>query len=179
MQQMQEGVASAMHNVDISEQEAHAEAPDDTKGAFLHHMKSGFAGMKGNADRVFRKKGAYDRYDFKDAHEGIDKTVATAGDYDEGMLAMPEEYPELERPPLRKIDKYCMPEVPCLSVSKRFTQAWLVCIGFVISFGIRCNVGIATVKMTANDTGMPEFAWTPETVGFVDASFFWGYIVTK
>ena len=63
----------------------------------------------------------------KDAHEGIDKTVAgggTAG-YDEAELAMPEEYPELERPPMRKIDKYCMAEVPCVPMSKRFTQARL------------------------------------------------------
>ena len=68
--------------------------------------------------------GAYDRYDMKDAHEGIDKTVEGGGaaGYDEAALAMPEEYPELERPPLRKIDKYCMPEVPCVPISKRFTQ---------------------------------------------------------
>ena len=60
----------------------------------------------------------------KDAHEGIDKTVEGGGTdgYDEAALAMPEEYPELERPPLRKIDKYCMPEVPCVPISKRFTQ---------------------------------------------------------
>lgn len=31
--------------------------------------------MKKNSDRVFRQEGAYDRYDFKDANEGIDKTV--------------------------------------------------------------------------------------------------------
>lgn len=27
--------------------------------------------------------------------------------------------------------------------------------------------------------GQPEFDWTPETVGVVDSSFFWGYIVTQ
>ena len=60
----------------------------------------------------------------KDAHEGIDKTVEGGGaaGYDEAALAMPDEYPELERPALRKIDKYCMPEVPCVTISKRFTQ---------------------------------------------------------
>ena len=79
------------------------------------------------------------------------------------------------RPPLRKIDKYVQPECPCCSMSKRFTQAVLVACGFLISFGIRCNVGVATVKMGE----MPEFQWTPETIGFVDASFFWGYIVTQ
>ncbi len=177
--QVQEGVASAMQNVEISEAEQHSERPEDVKGAFLHSMKSGLAGMKGNAGRVFRQSGAYDRYDFKDAHEGIDKTVEAAQSYDETKLQEPDEYPELERPPLRKIDKYCMPEVPCISLSKRYTQAVLVCLGFIISFGIRCNVGVATVKMMSNETGMPEFQWTPETVGFVDASFFWGYIVTQ
>lgn len=25
----------------------------------------------------------------------------------------------------------------------------------------------------------PEFDWTPETVGVVDSSFFWGYILTQ
>ena len=35
-----------------------------------------------------------------------------------------------------------------------------MCIGFIISFGIRCNVGVATVKMTSmdEDTGVPGMA---------------------
>ncbi len=61
-------------------------------------------------------------------------------------------------------------------MSKRFTQAWLVAIGFIISFGIRCNVGVANVQISEH---LPEFKWTPETVGFVSSSFFWGYIVTQ
>merc|ERR1719204_1173285 len=58
--------------------------------------------------------------------------------------------------------------------------------GFIISFGIRCNVGVATVKMMSNTTDdegniveISEFHWSPETIGYVDASFFWGYIVTQ
>lgn len=35
--------------------------------------------------------------------------------------------PEPERPPLRHIDTYCMPECPCLS--KRYTIATLACLG--------------------------------------------------
>ena len=57
----------------------------------------------------------------------------------------------------------------------------LLSIGFLISFGIRCNVGVAVVKIhtaPAGD-GLPEFHWSPETIGNVDASFFWGYILTQ
>jgi hypothetical protein len=61
------------------------------------------------------------RYDFKDASEGIDKTVGGT-EYTSKDLEMPEEFPELERPALRKIDKYCTPECPCCNLSKRYTQ---------------------------------------------------------
>ena len=57
----------------------------------------------------------------------------------------------------------------------------LVSIGFLISFGIRCNVEVAVVKIhsTPNDVGIVEFHWSPETIGNVDASYFWGYILTQ
>jgi len=175
MQAVQSQVASAMQQVNIDEHAQREECPDDAKGAFMHKLKTGIAGVKKNSDRVFRKEGAYDRYDFKDANEGIDKTVDHM--VDPSGLVIPDEYPELERPDLRKVDKYCQPECPCCSISKRYTQAWLVAVGFIISFGIRCNVGVATVKMASEDAH--EFHWSPETIGFVDASFFWGYIVTQ
>ena len=59
-------------------------------------------------------------------------------------------------------------------------------VGFIISFGIRCNVGVATVSMMSNKTNdegdvteISEFHWSPETIGYVDSSFFWGYIITQ
>merc|ERR1712127_48892 len=59
-------------------------------------------------------------------------------------------------------------------------------VGFIISFGIRCNVGVATVSMMSNKTNdagnvteISEFHLSPETIGYVDASFFWGYIITQ
>ncbi|KAH3890380.1 hypothetical protein DPMN_014460 [Dreissena polymorpha] len=67
-------------------------------------------------------------------------------------------------------------------------MALLSSIGFCISFGIRCNMGVAIVSMTRNETfdangdgllNQPEFTWTPETIGVVDSSFFWGYILTQ
>jgi len=172
---MQGQFTNAMQDVQLDEQTAHQECPEDTTGALLFKVRGGITNVKSNAARVFRKEGAYDRYDFKDAQGGVDKTVEAGQGLNEADFALPDEYPELDRPALRKVDKYCTPECPCCNVSKRFTQAWLVAVGFVISFGIRCNVGVATVKMQ----DLPEFQWTPETVGFVDASFFWGYIVTQ
>ena len=57
----------------------------------------------------------------------------------------------------------------------------LLSIGFLISFGIRCNVGVAVVKIhtAPAEDEPPEFQWRPETIGNVDASFFWGYILTQ
>lgn len=62
--------------------------------------------------------------------------------------------PTIERPPLRHIDKYVRPECPCCDMTKRFTVAVLASLGFLISFGIRCNIGVAIVKMVDNSTGV-------------------------
>ncbi|XP_064482484.1 vesicular glutamate transporter 2-like [Ornithodoros turicata] len=74
------------------------------------------------------------------------------------------------------------PNCPCCpGISKRLTVALLSSMGFLISFGIRCNMGVAIVKMTANssDTEKAEFDWSPETIGVIDSSFFWGYLITQ
>lgn len=44
------------------------------------------------------------------------------------------------------------PNCPCCDISKRLTVALLSSMGFLISFGIRCNMGVAIVKMTANNS---------------------------
>ena len=185
LQDMQEGVETAFHNAQLDERTAHEETPDNLKGALLFKVKAGVSNVSSNANRVFRREGAYDRYDLKGEEAGIDQTVKRPSvEFTKDLN--PEDFPELERPPLRKIDKYCQPECPCCSLTKRYTQAILVMVGFIISFGIRCNVGVATVKMMSNTTDeegniedIAEFHWSPETIGYVDASFFWGYIVTQ
>ncbi|XP_047002784.1 vesicular glutamate transporter 1 [Schistocerca americana] len=93
------------------------------------------------------------------------------GDFDAGT---PESLPSPERPPLRHIDKYVRPECPCLT--KRYTIALLTCIGFIISFGMRCNMGMAKLKKIH---GMAVFNWTVAVESAVDSSFFWGYLVTQ
>nr|CAG4640809.1 EOG090X04X8 [Eulimnadia texana] len=67
-------------------------------------------------------------------------------------LGSPDSMPEMDRPPLRKIDQYLRPDCPCCNMTKRYTIALLASIGFLISFGIRCNLGVAVVQMTANST---------------------------
>uniref|UniRef100_A0A7N5JCH9 Solute carrier family 17 member 8 n=1 Tax=Ailuropoda melanoleuca TaxID=9646 RepID=A0A7N5JCH9_AILME len=76
----------------------------------------------------------------------------------------------------------------CCGLPKRYIIAMMSGLGFCISFGIRCNLGVAIVEMVNNSTvyvdGKPEiqtaqFNWDPETVGLIHGSFFWGYIVTQ
>lgn len=52
-----------------------------------------------------------------------------------GELGSPESLPEMERPPLRKIDMYIRPDCPCCSMTKRYTVAFLASIG-KLSLGI-------------------------------------------
>ncbi|XP_023309809.1 vesicular glutamate transporter 1 [Anoplophora glabripennis] len=81
----------------------------------------------------------------------------------------PESIPEIDRPPLRKIDHYIRPEIPCLT--KRITVAFLSCMGFIIMFGMRTSMSF--VKVELNNT------WTNETLAAVDSAIFWGYFVTQ
>ncbi|XP_029104477.1 vesicular glutamate transporter 3 [Scleropages formosus] len=76
----------------------------------------------------------------------------------------------------------------CCGLPKRYIIAVLSGLGFCISFGIRCNLGVAIVEMVNNNTVYvngtavvqpAQFNWDPETVGLIHGSFFWGYIVTQ
>ena len=44
-----------------------------------------------------------------------------------------------------------MPPCPC-DIAKRYTIALMSSLGFLISFGIRCNMGVAIIQMTSNKT---------------------------
>ena len=124
------GVGAAFNSAHLDQREAHGECPEDVKGALIFKMKSGVSAVSGNASRVFRREGAYDRCDLKDAAEGVDP--AGADQYDGTDLNNPEEFPELERPNLRKIDKYCQPECPCCNLTKRYTQVGIYCIKKIV-----------------------------------------------
>ncbi|XP_052129836.1 vesicular glutamate transporter 1 isoform X1 [Frankliniella occidentalis] len=114
----------------------------------------------------------------------------------------PDSLPERERPKLRHIDKYVRAELPCLS--KRYTVAVLTCVGFMISFGMRCNMAMAKLQFqrinetdeadhglgvlnNATNTAahlptgrdLPHKKWSVATESMVDSSFFWGYLLTQ
>ena len=66
--------------------------------------------------------------------------------------------------------------MPEYGISKRFEQAWLVNIGLILIFGMRCNLSVAIVKMMSVEDNVktPSYLWTPETVSLVQSSVFWG-----
>ncbi|XP_077287741.1 vesicular glutamate transporter [Arctopsyche grandis] len=122
--------------------------------------------FKDRASGVFSRNPQYEEFEF-DQKEGYEKTFGAGA-------GSPESLPSPERPPLRHIDKYVRPECPCLS--KRFTIAVLTCIGFVISFGMRCNMGMAKLEFEHETL---KLNWTVGVESAVDSSFFWGYLVTQ
>ena len=67
-----------------------------------------------------------------------------------GELGSPDSLPELERPPLRKIDQYVRPDCPCCNMSKRYTVAFLASIGtfFFLSFYIKHTRAIILLRAT-------------------------------
>ncbi|XP_075044511.1 vesicular glutamate transporter 2 [Mixophyes fleayi] len=76
----------------------------------------------------------------------------------------------------------------CFGLPRRYIIAIMSGLGFCISFGIRCNLGVAIVDMVNNSTihhgskiitERAKFNWDPEIVGMIHGSFFWGYIVTQ
>lgn len=54
--------------------------------------------------------------------------------------------------------------------------------GFVISFGMRCNMGMAKLVIKNDQEGNNNsivFNWTVGEESALDSSFFWGYLLTQ
>lgn len=58
-----------------------------------------------------------------------------------GEMDSPASFDEVERPPLRHIDKYMRAEL--FGLSARYTVAIMAMMGFIISFGMKCNLSAA------------------------------------
>lgn len=56
----------------------------------------------------------------------------------------PGSFDEIERPPLRKIDKYVRADL--FGLSARYTVSVMAMLGFIIQFGMRCNMGMAKLE---------------------------------
>uniref|UniRef100_A0A8C2E2C0 Vesicular glutamate transporter 1 n=1 Tax=Cyprinus carpio TaxID=7962 RepID=A0A8C2E2C0_CYPCA len=92
------------------------------------------------------------------------------------------------RPELVEEKELPIVDCTCFGLPRRYIIAILSGLGFCISFGIRCNLGVAIVSMVNDHTVYygkkpvivaAQFTWDPETVGMIHGSFFWGYIVTQ
>lgn len=90
---------------------------------------------------------------------------------DDGGGDTPMSFEEIERPPLRHIDKYVRAECPCLTT--RYTIAMMTCMGFIISFGMRCNMGMAKLQLehkvstSINDTIILNNIFILNTITFI------------
>uniref|UniRef100_A0A8C3IYI6 Solute carrier family 17 member 6 n=1 Tax=Chrysemys picta bellii TaxID=8478 RepID=A0A8C3IYI6_CHRPI len=100
------------------------------------------------------------------------------------IIELTEDGKPLEAP----VKKAPMFDCTCFGLPRRYIIAIMSGLGFCISFGIRCNLGVAIVDMVNNSTihrggkiikEKAKFNWDPETVGMIHGSFFWGYIVTQ
>ncbi|XP_031624157.1 vesicular glutamate transporter 1 [Contarinia nasturtii] len=98
-----------------------------------------------------------------------------------GDMDSPTSFDEIERPPLRHVDKYCRAQ--CLNLSARYTVAFMAMMGFIISFGMKCNLSAAKSELYGKNNTEKERGgmvhWDAATEGMVDSSFFWGYLVTQ
>uniref|UniRef100_A0AAR2LKA0 Major facilitator superfamily (MFS) profile domain-containing protein n=1 Tax=Pygocentrus nattereri TaxID=42514 RepID=A0AAR2LKA0_PYGNA len=106
-----------------------------------------------------------------------------------GGLSEELELTEDGRPAVAKKKRAPPIDCTCFGLPRRYIIAIMSGLGFCISFGIRCNLGVAIVGMVNNSTihrggkiiikEKAKFNWDPETVGMIHGSFFWGYIVTQ
>lgn len=96
---------------------------------------------------IFYCRTRYENFEMpKHGYEQMDEgTTAIGIGYADQVPESPMSYDDYERPPLRHIDKYVRAECPCFKTI-RYTVALMTCLGFIISFGMRCNMGMAKLK---------------------------------
>ena len=81
------------------------------------------------------------------------------GGYNEPHRAAGEQFPSHRNTSGEtRLQRLLSPDCPCCNLTKRYTLSILTSIGFLISFGIRCNLGVAIVDMTTNTTSEVSIA---------------------
>ncbi|XP_050441335.1 vesicular glutamate transporter 1 [Adelges cooleyi] len=168
--------------------------------------------VKNKVLRLFQEPNQqqYDEFEFTNKSHLEKSSIPYKEDYsgadgELGLQSPTESLPSPVRPPLRHIDRYIKPEIP--NLSKRYTIAILTCIGFMISFGMRCNMPMAKLKFhigpdeappsevmhlntTTTTTVHPPLPkntpiherpinWTLGSFVAIETSFFCGYLITQ
>lgn len=84
---------------------------------------------------------------YRNRYDDFDAPRKLSGDpnHPANDLSSPESIQSVERPPLRYVDMYIMPEIP--GITKRNTVALLSCMGFIIMFGMRTIMGIVKLEI--------------------------------
>ncbi|KAJ6639784.1 Vesicular glutamate transporter 2 [Pseudolycoriella hygida] len=103
---------------------------------------------------------------------GQEKSENVTGDID-----LTKSFGEINRPPLRYVDKYVRPRL--FGLSARYTVAFMAMIAFIVKFGMRCNLGAAKLEKSCNFTGVENLPWNTAVESMAESNFFWSYIITQ
>ncbi|XP_028672133.2 vesicular glutamate transporter 3 [Erpetoichthys calabaricus] len=142
-----------------------------------------FGGFSGLKEKVFKPGKEGVKNTVGDSLGHLQKTI-DGSNVEEDHIELTEDGRPVETP----VQTPPLCDCYCCGLPKRYLIAVMSGLGFCISFGIRCNLGVAIVEMVNNNTVYingtevmrpAQFNWDPETVGLIHGSFFWGYIVTQ
>ncbi|XP_033883100.3 vesicular glutamate transporter 3-like [Acipenser ruthenus] len=142
-----------------------------------------FGGFSGLKEKILKPGKEEVKHTVGDSLGNLQKTI-DGSNVEEDNIELTED----GRPVQAPVRKPPLCDCGCCGLPKRYIIAILSGLGFCISFGIRCNLGVAIVEMVNNNTiyingtevmQPAQFNWDPETVGLIHGSFFWGYIVTQ
>lgn len=167
-------------------------------GNYQEQIKSKVGNLAEQGQKVGGKVGGKVKNMFKNSNGDDGDNLVSNGEY--GELCDEADYPDGMQPgnnhqsnktksPGSYVPSRFAGLFPCMNMTKRYQIAFLSSLGFLISFGIRCNMGVAIMVMVnshvevdkhGNKTVIPAaFDWGPGTIATLESSFFWGYIVTQ
>ncbi|XP_078670181.1 uncharacterized protein LOC144910693 isoform X2 [Branchiostoma floridae x Branchiostoma belcheri] len=117
-----------------------------------------------------------------EAKEDAGETGAPMSWYKKVLDGVPK--PDINYP---TVDWFQLPtqKALCSCMPKRYLIAMLSCIGFLIEYGARTNMGVAVTQMVNNETVMDqlfqpsELEWTMLIVGVIHGAFFLGFLLSR
>ncbi|CAH1257206.1 SLC17A6 [Branchiostoma lanceolatum] len=117
-----------------------------------------------------------------EAKEDAGETGAPMSWYKKVLDGVPK--PDINYP---TVDWFQLPtqKALCSCMPKRYLIAMLSCIGFLIEYGARTNMGVAATQMVNNEDVMgqlfqpSEFEWTMLIVGVIHGAFFLGFLLSR